>query len=88
MFILQFAKIMTEAIMTFWFDEHVKNIICYPLRKENEMSSPHFQEVKARDMGGKARIETLIIYLDSLCLQQEGRGGDRGGEVKSRKAGW
>ena len=40
------------------------------------MSSPHFQEVKARDMGGKARIETLIIYeLDSLCNK-------KGGEVK------
>ena len=56
-------------MMTFWFDKHVKYLICYPLRKENEMSSPHFQEVKARDMGGKARMETLIIYLDSLCLQ-------------------
>ena len=43
------------------------------------MSSPHFKEVKARDMGGKARIETLIIYLDSLCNK---KGGEGTGEVK------
>ena len=64
--------------MTFWFDKHVKNLICYPLRKENEMSSPHFKEMKARDMGEGSNRD--FDHLFGLPLQQEGRGG----EVKSR----